>query len=501
MKPTAQLLRLGSRASLLAVAQTRQVAHALETAHPGLRIQLITQATRGDRDQATPLQQVRDPDFFSAELDDALANGDIDCVVHSAKDLAAQRPANFYRAAIPHRENPRDLVVFRADVMDKLRRGSRLRIGCSSLRRNTHAGAFLQKHLPQLAQPPRLEFLPLRGAVDQRLQHLLLPDRDPDALDAVVLALAGLTRLWRDEAGRRAISAVLATHPKMVLPLTHCPTAPGQGALNLECRKTDAITRALLRPLHDPETARQLEDEIAAATKAVDQRAFGATAITHPRLGPVTFTRDANGENKVLWAKPPSPQTAIAWSRKPAFAAVDIKKIEIAEPLGPAIFIAHWRALPDDFASSQSSRLWVSGTTSWRKLALRGHWIEGCAENMGFEHLVPSLQSEVLQLPPLAQWTALTHAAAVDSWTDSGLGQVVASYAANFPAAVGIDQELRAATHCYWHSPRQFQALHQYAATDAEHACGAGKTAAALESMGIKPRIFPSQGEWQAWLS
>ncbi len=494
-------MRLGCRASLLAVAQSRQVANALEMAHPGLRVKLVTQSTRGDQDQQTPLQQVQDPDFFSAELDALLAKGDIDCVVHSAKDLAAARPAEFYRAAVPVRENPRDMVVFRADVMEKLRRGISLRVGCSSLRRSTHSGAFLREHLPQFARPPQLEFLPLRGTVDGRLQRILLPDSDPDALDAVVLALAGLARLWRDAAGCNAIEDALAASPKMVLPLTHCPTAPGQGALSLECRRMDVRTQALLRPLHDPATAKRLEDEIAAAIRVNNQPAFGATTIRNPHLGRVTFTRDASGRRKVLWAKPPPPKMAKAWCGKLDSTALEIQRININQQLGPAIFIAHWRALPDGFVASDAHRLWVSGTTSWRKLALRGRWIEGCAENFGFEHLVPTLQSEVLQLPHLAEWTALTHADAVESWAGSGIAQVVASYTASFPNAADTDQDMRAATHCYWHSPRQFDALHHSTAKDAEHACGAGKTAAALKSMGIKPTIFPSQREWQAWLS
>ena len=84
-----QRLRLGTRGSLLAMAQSRLVAAALQRLHPDVAVELVTVSTRGDRNLDVPLQDVRDPDFFSAELDEALLAGDVDFCVHSLKDLPA----------------------------------------------------------------------------------------------------------------------------------------------------------------------------------------------------------------------------------------------------------------------------------------------------------------------------------------------------------------------------------------------------------------------------
>ena len=96
-------LRLGTRPSLLAIAQSRLVARALERRYPELGVELVNVCTRGDRDRHTPLTRVNDPGFFAAELDEALRGGDVDFCVHSYKDLGPDRPADIALAAIPPR--------------------------------------------------------------------------------------------------------------------------------------------------------------------------------------------------------------------------------------------------------------------------------------------------------------------------------------------------------------------------------------------------------------
>ena len=490
-------LRLGTRGSLLAVAQSRQVADALERAHPGLRVELKTFSTQGDRDLQTPLTQVSSAAFFSDAVDAALLGGQVDLAVHSRKDLQTPRPAGLLCAAVPARENPRDVLLFRSDVRERLRRGEPLRLGSCSLRRERHVGDFLARHLPREAHPPRLEFRPLRGAVDQRLRYLDLPDDQAEALDGVVLALAGLARLWRSRAGREAVRASLRRARWMVLPLSECPTAPGQGALSIECRRDDARTARLLAPLHDARTAELLEREFAAAD-GQDER-FGATAIRAPRLGALLFTRDAAGRAHLDWSAPARPSSARAWDGGHG-ASNQFTPVPLAQRPTGAVFAAHWRALPEDWPPDDAARLWVSGVKSWRQLAERGHWVEGCAENLGFASILDTLHCEVLGLPPLADWTALTRRGAESSWDESGVGQILATYTSEQQPA-GEDPGLRAATHCFWGSGAQFHALQHLAPPDAEHACGSGKTAEALQACGIEPRIFPSRNAWQAWLA
>jgi hydroxymethylbilane synthase len=500
-------LRIGTRASPLALAQARLVVAALAAA--GDQAVLVPVTTRGDRDLATPLPAA-DPDFFSAELDEALLAGDVDACVHSLKDLPPDRPAGIARAALPRRADPRDVVVFGPASAERLRDGKPLRIGCCSERRRTNVADFLPTALPALGPPPRLEFGVLRGAVDQRLATLHPTPGTPAAFDGIVLALAGLERLWNDEETRPLAARWLAGTRLMVLPLTTCPTAAGQGNLVVECRARDITTRERLVPLHADEAAAgyALERDALAAIDPGGAPGVGATAVGHDALGLVCHVRGRHAGGLVEqlhWPAPPRPARAqpfdgISWQRLCAR-----QQLGARPGFGPraAIFVAYWHAaehleLPGD------ARLWTSGPASWRQLAARGHWVEGCADQLGFAELAPTLAVPVLALPALADWTAITYSSAVAGWQASAIGRVVATYElvppAEGPALAALRAAASGATHFYWSSIEQYRALAGWVPANAHHACGAGKTLASLAAAGVRADPFPGHREWRAWL-
>lgn len=508
-----QRLRLGTRGSALAMAQSRLVVAALQRLHPGQPVDLVTVSTRGDRNLAVPLQEVRDPSFFSAELDDALLAGDVDFCVHSLKDLPATRHAGLALAALPPRENPRDVIVWRPDVPAILAAGGTLRVGSSSLRRQGNVADFLGWALPATGRPPAIGFQPVRGAVDARLARLHLPRTEPDALDGVVLALGGLARLWNDPAGRAAVAPLLDDVRWMVLPLTKCPAAAGQAVLAVECRAGDEATLDLLRGLHHPETAELVAAEQAAllGSAEADRPALGVTAVRHGELGPVCFVRGAAPAGiveRLDWNRPPPPVRAtgfdgIAWqracTRQPAGPLPQLAQLAPKS----AVFAAYWHAL-EHHAIPADARLWASGVESWRRLAARGFWVEGCGDNLGFDEVRATLECPVLRLPPLREWTALTYRWAVPGWRESGVGNVVATYDILRPADAGVlrglHQSAAKATHFYWSSAEQFHALRASLPSGAHHACGAGKTLRALRAAGADAQPFPNGREWQRWL-
>lgn len=508
-----QRLKLGTRGSALALAQSRLVASALERLHPGIRVELVTVSTRGDRNLSVPLQDVRDPDFFSGELDEALLAGEVDVCVHSLKDLPVVRHAGIVRAALPARENPRDVIVWRQDVPARLAAGEQLRVGSSSLRRQANVADFLGWALPAAEQPPAIEFVPVRGAVDARLSRLHVPRTGPEALDGVVLALAGLARLWNDPVARAVVASQLKDVRWMVLPLTKCPAAAGQGVLAVECRAADEATLDLLRGLHDPETAELVaaEESAVASVADSDRPALGVTALRHGELGTICFVRGATATGPVErldWNRPPPPPQSvgfdgIAWQR--ACTRQPVRPLPQLAALGPpaAVFIAYWHAL-QHHTLPEGARLWVSGVESWRRLAAMGHWVEGCGDNLGFDEVRATLGIPVLGLPPLGDWAALTYRWAVPGWRESGVGNVVATYDIVPPADVRVLDELREtaarATHFYWSSPEQFHALRASLPANARHACGAGKTLRALRAAGADAQPFPNGREWQRWL-
>ncbi|MEU4551352.1 hydroxymethylbilane synthase [Micromonospora violae] len=220
-------LRLGTRGSALAMAQSGQVAEAL-TAATGRPVELVEVVTAGDRSNA-PVHRLGVGVFVSA-LRDALTAGTIDFAVHSYKDLPTAAAGGLHIAAVPARQDPRDALVARAGrTLAELSPGAT--VGTGALRR------IAQLHALGL----QLEVTPIRGNVDTRLARVLGPEAD---LDAVVLARAGLARLGRLDVITESLD------PMLMLP------APAQGALAVECRVDDQNLVELLAVLdHAPSRA------------------------------------------------------------------------------------------------------------------------------------------------------------------------------------------------------------------------------------------------------
>ncbi|HEY0699179.1 MAG TPA: hydroxymethylbilane synthase [Micromonospora sp.] len=231
-------MRLGTRGSALALAQSRQVAEAVRAA-TGREVEMVEVATAGDRSTA-PVHRLGVGVFVSA-LRDALTEGRIDLAVHSYKDLPTGVAAGLHIAAVPAREDPRDALVARdGRTLAELPPGAT--VGTGALRR------IAQLHALGL----QLTVVPIRGNVDTRVQRVLGPEAD---LDAVVLARAGLARL-----GRTAeISETL--DPMLMLP------APAQGALAVECRSGDhALVESLAVLDHAPTRAAVVAERALLAT-------------------------------------------------------------------------------------------------------------------------------------------------------------------------------------------------------------------------------------------
>ena len=218
-------LRLGTRRSPLAMIQSRLVADAI-TARTGRAVELVQVTTHGDS-STEPLTQIGGTGVFVNALREALLAGEVDLAVHSLKDLPTAPAEGIALAAVPPREDPRDVVVARDGLtLGELPPGSR--VGTGSPRRVAQIEAL----------GLGVALVGVRGNVDTRIAKV-----HSGELDAVVLARAGLSRLGRlDE-----ITEVL--DPIQVLP------APGQGALAVECRAADTdLVRLLADAVDDPHT-------------------------------------------------------------------------------------------------------------------------------------------------------------------------------------------------------------------------------------------------------
>lgn len=509
-----QTLRLGTRKSLLAWAQSSWVARQIERLNPGTQVELVGIETRGDRIQDLPLQKVEGKDFFVAELDTALKSGQVDLSVHSMKDLSLDRPKEFLLAAVPPRELPHDVVFFSNSALLKLEAGEPLRIGTSSPRRLENLPAFLSKALPRSSRghTPRFEWVEIRGNVNTRLSRLHEPVNNPRALEGVVLAFAGIQRLYDDTAGREALKQLLRHVRWMVLPLKECPTAPAQGALAVECRANHAEAVAMIRKLHHPASAqaaireRQLLEEWGGGC----HQRFGATVITHPLLEELLYVRGKlpNGADiqETRWKAQGCPRGKRAWNGKAwresgTETALSARLPDLA---GKTVFVAHWRAAAEAPVSAllKESRVWTSGTGSWYKLAERGIWVEGCAENLGFDWILPAMERDLLDLGPKNAWHVLTHNAASSEWASVfPTTQVHSTYqlteGSEPPEAVSA---LETADEVYFSSISQYERMRAYLPKDAGISCGPGRTAKALAAAGLKVNVFPSEEEWREWV-
>lgn len=214
------------------MAQTQEVARLLVEAHPFLDIQVVPLSTRGDRNKAAPLLSM-ERGMFVKDIELALLNGEIDLAVHSAKDMPAAMPLGLAIAALPKREDARDVLVNRWNApLNELPFGARL--GTSSPRRAAQIKAAR----------PDIEILPIRGNVDTRLQKAASDD-----YDGAVLAAAGIKRLRRQS----EISAYLSPE--------ECVPDVGQGALAVQARAADSEILKLVGAIDHAPTSKAVSAE------------------------------------------------------------------------------------------------------------------------------------------------------------------------------------------------------------------------------------------------
>jgi hydroxymethylbilane synthase len=222
-------LRIGTRGSALALTQARAVAAAL-----GDDSELVPITTSGDETSPRP-PVVDDKSRFVREIERALADGEVDLAVHSAKDVPGEIPAGLMLVGVPAREDPADAWIGEAASFDEVPEGAR--VGTASLRRRSQL----------LALRPDLEIVELRGNVDTRLRKLAEGE-----LDGIVLAAAGLSRLDREG----EISFRFG--------LDELTPAPGQGSLALEGREDDPLALERAAAVTDREALVELTAERAA---------------------------------------------------------------------------------------------------------------------------------------------------------------------------------------------------------------------------------------------
>ena len=247
-------IRVGTRGSRLAIAQTEIALAALRRAHPGVRFEVVTISTKGDVDNR-PLFTMDEKGIFEKEVNEAVNKGEVDFAVHSLKDVPSDLSDELVVACIPKRASPNDVLVNdKGQKLKELAPGST--VGTSSLRRAV-----------QLAKSrPDLNVRPIRGNVETRVKKVISGE-----YDAVVLAEAGLTRIGMKDV------IVERFGVRDFVP------APGQGAIAIVCRHDNRKLISMLKTIEDPRSRAEVLAERALIKKVEGGCRFplGAVAVTN----------------------------------------------------------------------------------------------------------------------------------------------------------------------------------------------------------------------------
>ena len=258
VKESKKIIKVGSRASRLAVIQSEIIMRQIEECCPGVKTELVTMKTTGDKILDKTLDQIGGKGLFVKELDEALRAGEVDLTVHSLKDMPGVVPDDLPLSAFSHREDPRDVLVLPAG---KTEFDMSLPVGTSSLRRSLQIKELF----------PGVSTAPVRGNVETRLRKL-----DEGQYSALVLAAAGLKRLGLEGRISRYFS------PEEMIP-SAC-----QGILGIQMRAGD-----------DTDIAEMINDE-SSMSCALAERAF-VKAIGADCGSPDTaFAQTEGGQMRIM---------------------------------------------------------------------------------------------------------------------------------------------------------------------------------------------------------
>ena len=227
------VIRLGTRASDLAIAQAREASDALARVYPELVVEIVPIHAIGDRDKVSPIAKLNARGVFVSTLEDRLRSGEIDAAVHSLKDMPTDVDEDFDLAAVLKRLDPRDVLL------------SSNGAGLNSLASGARIGTGSPRRAVQLkAARPDLQVVHIRGNIDTRIRKL-----DSGDYDAIVLAAAGLIRMtWQDRITE-------------YLPIETCLPAMGQGALAIETLAANTEINQLFSDVQHTPTRQAVDAE------------------------------------------------------------------------------------------------------------------------------------------------------------------------------------------------------------------------------------------------
>ncbi len=463
-------LKMAARKSDLARMQLQTVASFLKE-KLDVEVELIYRESFGDQNLDINLAGSENKGLFTQDFYESLVQKKIDLVVHSWKDLPIEDRETRIVMTLP-REDCRDVLLVKKNNLDKIAKSKKIEILTSSPRREF----FLQNHLAELYPGglDQIAFQPIRGNIPTRLTKML-----KSSSDGLVIAKAALDRMLSAEAEefvsvKKEISETLEHCQWMVLPLSLFPSAAAQGALAVEVLKGTLIEKKLeeLNFKSDFNSVAQERAKLKKMGGGCHSR-LGVNYLPRPYGTVHYFSQEENGK-LVAYSelhsknKYKSVDQEATWPQKGSVNSVRtlraMNSLNLESHAG--LWVARSLALPENYQPSLSQKIWTSGVMSWKKLAQRGIWVNGCSDSLGEKE---DMRLNHL-LSPSFSWTKLTHSKGVESQH-----KLLATYDVDWNFSI---ESLKEKTHFFWMSGRLFEAAIKLCPEiiKGTHFCGPGHT-------------------------
>lgn len=494
---------LTGRSSRLSKVQMRLAHDKIKVHFPDLHEEVQYKESRGDRLAHVALHTQEGIDFFTEDVFNELKEGSADIAIHSLKDMSSAHFFGEHRFAVIDRDEVRDIAIFNPEVLDKIKSGKPIQIGTCSFRREYMAFHVLKNILPQLGPEITIEPLPIRGNIDTRLNKL-----NRREYDGIILAAAGINRMLNSIEDRASFLELMANKKWMVLPLVECVPAPCQAAIVVEAIPTNRIAQIILNKIKDPALHLLCMEEkrIANHYGAGCIQKFGVTTL---HIGDRTVVlakgQDESGVTFEDWHGLNSPGVEV----HPDFilSSDELGYVPVKSPLNENIksiqfdlgcFIAHISAIdsisPDYF---HKTRVWVAGMATWKKMAQKGIWVEGCADSFGFQSIASLLKTSLISLDPL-EISILTNKKSALRWIHSGY-RAIGTYELTYESNLLHKYKLISAKMIFWNCFAHYDSVQNILPSGIIHACLPGRTAEALKIVGLDPLIFPTINAFNQW--
>ncbi|TEB18796.1 hypothetical protein C9890_0322 [Perkinsus sp. BL_2016] len=474
------LIKIGARKSELARLQARLVGNRIQAL--GYPVEYLFREAPGDVDLSSPLWQMPQVGVFTSFLHRALVKREVDLVVHSWKDLPIDKTPGTIVAGTLKREDVRDLLLVKKNAMSESYDKRTFNILTSSPRRQHNLTKFLPDVLP-IPGAIKIGFSDVRGNIQTRMRKLL----DNPHAQGLVVAKAAVDRFLETsepefQLAKQAVKATLQECVWAVLPISANPTAAAQGALALEISDDDARMQEVVSQLNDRESFETCEIERNTLKShgggchqkigcSVLARSYGKVfslrglspkgeelnefvVLNDPghlsvRAGSQNFFCVGGKEGLSLFSRKETSEATVDFSHRP-------------------LFIAKAEALPSTW-KNPSSLLWTAGIESWKKLAARGIWVNGCCDRLGEND--GEFQVDLLH-GTRPNWLKLTHSESEISQLETlGTYRLQTDTSNEFQVPDDV-------THIYWASGSAFEHLTTKFShlLKAVHGCGPGHT-------------------------